>query len=105
MCKLNHAYFQFVDFWCLMPYSPVGRYVFQRNVPPSSGSGCARDGCIQVARQVASQIHTCEKAEVAGLVNRKCMSGEHIASIFRVKDVGNMILRNICNHLAGYLVS
>jgi len=47
----------------LMPYSPVGRYVFQRNMPLSSGLECARDGCTQVVRKVASQIHTCEEAE------------------------------------------
>ena len=56
-------YIQLVDFWCLMPYSPVVRYVFQKNMPPSSGSECAGEGCTEVLRKVASQSQSCEEAE------------------------------------------
>jgi hypothetical protein len=46
-----------------MPYSPVVRYVFQKNMPPSSGSECAGEGCTEVLRKVASQSQSCEEAE------------------------------------------
>lgn len=47
----------------MKPYSPLVRYVFQKNMPSSSGSECAREGCTQVVRKVASQMHSCEEAE------------------------------------------
>jgi hypothetical protein len=55
--------------------------------------------CAIIYILVASQIRTCEETEGSQRWQvwwTGNMSGEHIVSIFRVKDVGNTILRNIC---------